>query len=133
MKLEKDLNKVVELFKVKSQEMIDKNFIRAAIDYELLLVAVLIKQYSESFNDVFLEEAEQWIYKVEEMLKNQINLDIRNEASFYKLKSLIYAYKKDNENSIQVFKKACELYKMMNCNKDIEMLKYELEKIEEAN
>ena len=133
LKLEKDLNKVVELFKVKSQEMIDKNFIRAAIDYELLLVAVLIKQYSESFNDVFLEEAEQWIYKVEEMLKNQINLDIRNEASFYKLKSLIYAYKKDNEDSIQAFEKACELYKMMNCNKDIEMLKYELEKIEEAN
>lgn len=133
LKLEKNLNKVVELFKIKSQEMLEKNFIRAAIDYELLLVAVLIRQYSESENNSFLEEAENWNYKVEEMLKNQIDLDIRNEASFYKLKSLIYAYKKSSEDSRKAFEKACELYKMMNCNKDIEMLKYELEKIEEAN
>lgn len=133
LKLEKDLNKVVELFKVKAEEMIDKNFTRAAIDYELLLIAVLIREYSESGKNTFLEEAEIWLYRVEEMLENQKNLDIRNEAAYYKLKSLNYAYRKDNENKIKAFEKACELYKMMNCNKDIEMLKYELEKIDEAN
>jgi len=133
LKLEKDLDKVAMLFKEKSNEMIEKNFTRAAIDYELLLIAILLRQYTESKKDSFLEEAENWIYKAEEMLENQNNLDIRNEAAMAKLKTLIYAYRKNDKARDEAYNKACELYKSMNCNKDIEMLKYELEKIEEAN
>ena len=130
LKLEKNLNKVIELFKNKIDEMKAINFIRAQIDYELLLIAVLLKQYTLEKKEHFLEDAEEWLYKTNEMLENENNLDIRNEAAFYKLKTLIYAYRKDDKNKKIAFEKACELYEMMNCNKDIEMLKYDLEKIE---
>lgn len=129
LKLEKDFNKVASLFELKAKEMEEKDFIRAAIDYRLLLIAVLLKQFEENLENKFLDEAEQNLEIVRDMLANKSTFDIRNEATYYKLRSLTYAYKKDKENENKFFEKACAMYKMMNCYKDIENLKYDLDRI----
>ena len=133
LKLEKDFNKVKKLFEDKAKEMEEKYFIRAAIDYRLLLIAVLLKQFEQQMDNKFIEEAEQNLDIVMDMLANKSTFDIRNEAAYYKLRSLSYAYKKDEENKNKFFEKACTMYKMMNCDKDIENLKYDLEKILNRN
>ena len=129
LKLEKDFNKVASLFELKAKEMEEKDFIRAAIDYRLLLIAVLLKQYEEHFESKFLNKIDENLEIVRDMLANKSTFDIRNEAAYYKLKSLAYAYKKEEQNKNKFFEKACSMYKMMNCYKDIENLKYELDRI----
>lgn len=120
-KLEKDLDKVYNRLIIGCENAKEKNFIRGIIDYELLIANNKIEKYeiTEDINNLKL--AKNWL-EIIQMHLDSNNKDIRNEAFFYKLKAIVAKYEKDENLKNEYGEKAIDLYKLMNCNKDIDFL-----------
>ena len=99
-----------------------ENFIRAELDYELLLIGVLITKLEKGEHKI-IEKIENELDKCEYLFNNKSYKDIRNEAQYFRYRAVIYAYKKEEELKKEYLDKAIEDYKLMNCHKDIEALK----------
>ena len=99
-----------------------ENFIRAELDYELLLIGVLIPKLEEN-NNKFIEKIENELDKCEYLFNTKSYKDIRNEAQYFRYRAIIYAYKKEEELKKEYLDKAIEDYKLINCNIDIKNLK----------
>ena len=121
-KLEKDLDKVYNILIIGCENAKEKNFIRGIIDYELLIANNKIEKYENTKDINNLKLAKNWL-EIIQMRLDSNNKDIRNEAFFYKLKAIVAKYEKNENLKNEYVKKAIDLYKLMNCNKDIDFLK----------
>lgn len=122
IKIEKDFEKICTELENKIIEMRKENFVRAELDYELLLIGVLIPRLEEGDNKI-IERIEDELDKCEYLFNTKSYKDIRNEAQYFRYRAIIYAYKKEEELKKEYLDKAIEDYKLMNCHKDIEALK----------
>ena len=122
IKIEKDSEKICKELENKIIDMRKENFIRAELDYELLLIGVLITKLEKGEHKI-IEKIENELDKCEYLFNNKSYKDIRNEAQYFRYRAVIYAYKKEEELKKEYLDKAIEDYKLMNCHKDIEALK----------
>lgn len=122
IKIEKDFEKVCKELENKIIEMQKENFVRAEIDYELLLIGVLIPKLKENEKEL-IKRIEAELDKCEYLFNTKSYKDIRNEAQYFRYRAMIYAYKKEEQLKNEYCKKAIEDYKLMNCHEDIENLK----------
>lgn len=122
IKIEKDFEKVCKELENKIVEMKKENFVRAELDYELLLIGVLISKLKENEEDL-IQRIETELYKCEYLFNTKSYKDIRNEAQYFRYRAMIYAYKKEEQLKNEYLEKAIEDYKLMNCHEDIENLK----------
>lgn len=122
IKIEKDIEKVCQELENKIYEMKKENFIRAELDYELLLIGVLIERLKENKNEL-IEKIELELDKCENLFNTKSHKDIRNEAQYFKYRAIINGYKKEEKLKNEYLEKAINNYKLMNCNEDIEELK----------
>ncbi len=98
------------------------NFTRGQADYRLLLISLLLENYTVTKDTKFLEMTNTELIACEEFLKEQDSFDIRNEALYYRLKAIYSMYADDFTKSQEFAEKAIKDYEMMNCKKDIESL-----------
>lgn len=122
IKIEKDFEKICTELENKIIEMRKENFVRAELDYELLLIGVLIPRLEEGDHKI-IEKIEDELDKCEYLFNTKSYKDIRNEAQYFRYRAIIYAYKKEEELKKEYLDKAIEDYKLMNCHKDIDDLK----------
>jgi len=123
IKIEKDVEKIINELNYKINEMKEEKFVRAELDYELLLIQVLFEKYQENVeNTKMLEQIEQELDKCEELFKTKSHKDIRNEAKYYSYRAFIYSYKNMEDSKNKYIEKAIGNYKLMNCKDDIEWL-----------
>lgn len=122
IKIEKDFEKVCKELENKIVEMQKENFVRAELDYELLLIGVLIPKLKENETEL-IKRIETELDKCEYLFNTKSYKDIRNEAQYFRYRAMIYAYKKEEQLKNEYLEKAIEDYKLMNCHEDIENLK----------
>ena len=97
-----------------------ENFVRAELDYELLLIGVLIQKIKENKEqDDLIKKIENELDKCENLFNTKSYKDIRNEAQYFRYRAILYAYKKEEELKEEYLDKAIDDYKLMNCHKDI--------------
>ena len=123
IKIEKDFEKICKELENKIIEMQKENFVRAELDYELLLIGVLIQKLEEDKKHELIERIETELDKCENLFKTKSYKDIRNEAQYFRYRAIMYAYKKEEQLKNEYVEKAIEDYKLMNCHNDIENLK----------
>ncbi len=100
-----------------------ENFVRAELDYELLLIGVLIQKIEESKEqDDIIQRIEIELDKCENLFNTRSYKDIRNEAQYFRYRAILYAYKKEENLKKEYIDKAINDYKLMNCYKDIKDL-----------
>ncbi len=121
IKIEKDSEKICKELENKIIDMRKENFIRAELDYELLLIGVLIPKLEKGEHKI-IEKIENELDKCEYLFNNKSYKDIRNEAQYFRYRAIIYAYKKEEELKKEYLDKAVDDYKLMNCYKDIQEL-----------
>ena len=98
------------------------NFTRGQADYRLLLISLLLENYSVTKNTNLLKNAHIELKACEKFLKDNDLDDIRNEALYYRLQTIYSIYTNDFEKAEEFCQKAIKDYEMMNCKKDIESL-----------
>ena len=98
------------------------NFTRGQADYRLLLISLLLENYSVTKNTNLLKNAHIELKACEKFLKDNDLDDIRNEALYYRLQTIYSVYANDFEKAEEFCQKAIKNYEMMNCKKDIESL-----------
>ena len=104
------------------EEAKQANFTRGQADYCLLLISLLLENYTVTKDTKFLEMTNTELIACEEFLKKQDTFDIRNKALYYRLKAIYSMYTDDFTKSQEFAEKAIKDYEMMNCKKDIESL-----------
>lgn len=131
IQMEKDDKKIVSVLEEKIKKMEEENFVRAQLDYELLLIGVLSNQI-ESFEKSMdiLERISRELAKCEILLKTKSVKDIRNEAKFFHYKAILSTYLHDFSKRDVYLEKANEDYQLMNDQEDMEELKKKIEQIE---
>jgi len=118
LKIEEDIDKVCDRLIDSCNNAKEKEFTRGVIDYELLIASKKIEKFENTKDLNCLDEAEKWLDEAKEILEDN-SKDIRNEAFYYKLKSIISNYKNKQEEKEEFIKKAIDLYSLMNCKQDI--------------
>jgi len=133
IKIEKDNEKIIAILEEKIKKMENVNFIRAQLDYELLLVGILINEIS------FFEKSEALILRIskelarcEELLKTKSVKDVRNEAQFFYYKAILATYLHDISKRNTYLEKAKAKYQLMNNQEDILELEKSIKMIEHA-
>ncbi len=131
IKIEKEEKKIISVLEEKIKKMEEENFVRAQLDYELLLVGVLSNQI-ESFEKSIdiIKKISKELSKCEILLKTKSVKDIRNEAKFYHYKAILSTYLHDVSKRDVYLEKANEDYQLMNDQEDMEELKKKIEQIE---
>lgn len=120
IKIESDFDKICTELKNKIDEMKKENFVRAELDYELLLIGVLLQKFQENSNNVeYLDKIEEELDKCDILFNTKSYKDIRNEAQYCKYRSIIYLYKNNKELSMKYYDMAITKFKLMNCFEDI--------------
>lgn len=123
IKIEEDFEKICTELENKIIEMKKENFVRAELDYELLLIGVLIKKIKENKEqDDLIKRIENELDKCENLFNTKSYKDIRNEAQYFRYRAILYAYKKEDNLKKEYLDKAIDDYKLMNCHKDIKEL-----------
>ena len=123
IKIEEDFEKICTELENKIIEMKKENFVRAELDYELLLIGVLIQKIEESKEqDDIIQRIEIELDKCENLFNTRSYKDIRNEAQYFRYRAILYAYKKEENLKKEYIDKAINDYKLMNCYKDIKDL-----------
>ncbi len=123
LNIEKDIEKICSLFRTRIEEMRNVGFLRAELDYELLLIALLFNKYAAKKNKSIFEEIENRLDECENILKTKFSKDLKNEATYFKLRCMEYSYKKDKTKLEEYYQNALKNYEMMNSKKDIKDLK----------
>lgn len=131
LKIERDDKKKISTLEEKIKKMEEVNFVRAQLDYELLLVGVLMNQIIsfEKSMDV-IEKISRELLKCEELLKTKSVKDIRNEAGFFHYKTILLTYLHDFSKRDEYLDRAKEKYELMNAWEDMADLKNKIRKIE---
>ncbi len=130
IKIEKDFKKVCKELENKIIEMKKENFVRAELDYELLLIGVLIQKLEEHEDkNTLTEKIENELDKCEDLFNTKSYKDIRNEAQYFRYRAILYAYKKEETLKKEYLDKAIDDYKLMNCHKDIKELNEIINKV----
>ncbi len=130
IKIEEDFEKICKELENKIIEMKKENFVRAELDYELLLIGVLIQKLGEHEDkNTLTEKIENELDKCEDLFNTKSYKDIRNEAQYFRYRAILYAYKKEDELKEEYLDKAIDDYKLMNCYKDIKELNEIINKV----
>lgn len=130
IKIEEDFEKICKELENKIIEMKKENFVRAELDYELLLIGVLIQKLGEHEDkNTLTEKIENELDKCEDLFNTKSYKDIRNEAQYFRYRAILYAYKKEDELKEEYLDKAIDDYKLMNCHKDIKELNEIINKV----
>lgn len=104
--------------------MRNENFVRAELDYELLLIGFLIKSIIDfKVDNDLIEKVEKELDKCHLLLNTKSNKDIRNEAQYFKYKTIVYFYKNEKKEADEFLEKAIKKYELMNCYDDIKELR----------
>ena len=115
IKIENYSEKIYKVLEEKITQMKKENFVRAELDYELLLIGVLMQNLRKQTEDINLvKRIEEELDKCENLFKTKSYKDIRNEAEYFKFKAMMHSYKKEDELKKEYVKKAIEDYKLMN-------------------
>ncbi|MBO5349222.1 MAG: hypothetical protein J6A89_05335 [Clostridia bacterium] len=118
--IENDSEKICKELEEKITQMKKENFVRAELDYELLLIGVLIQNLKKQTEDSnLLERIGQELNKCEKLFNTKSYKDVRNEAEYFKYRAMMYSYKKDDKLKDEYIKKAIENYRLMNCVEEI--------------
>lgn len=131
IKIEKDRNKIMTILEEKIRKMEKENFIRAQLDYELLLIGVFNEQI-ESFEKStdMIERISKELRKCEMLLRTKSTKDIRNEAQFFSYQAILFTYLGDDSKREEALEKAIEKYHQMNDKNDIVELQKKIFHIE---
>ena len=122
LKIESNFNAKYDMLVNQLQEAKQAKFTRGQADYHLLLISLLLENYTSTEDRQVLEMANKELLSCEQFLNKNDSYDIRNEALYYRLKALYYTYTDDFMQAQEFSQKAIKNYEMMNCKKDIESL-----------
>lgn len=125
-RIEQDFEKLYKFTLKNYEDSIEKKFTRGIIDYQLLLCNILLKQYKEELKSSILNETEKYLKEARFLLDNKSQLDIRNEAEYYRIGTMVNKYKEDYSSMNKSFDNACEMYTKLGSKLDIDMLKKEI-------
>lgn len=109
------------------QICIKLNFTRGMIDYLFILSNILLKGYHLDFDNSRLEKVEEFLKEVRSMLEEKNKWDIRNEAEYYRIATIVGILKKEEWKSY--YHKAVQMYQLLNAEEDIKKLDFYLSKI----
>lgn len=118
LKINTNLDENIMLLETRIEETKIVNFVRAQIDYELLLIEVLYQKYEATQDAVYLERASQLLEECEMLFESKSEKDRRNEAFYDRLKANFYQYQRKEDLAKEYFIKAYDMYDRMNCIED---------------
>ena len=117
-----DLEKLYKEILCSYKYCIDKNFIRGVIDYIFLLCNINIKKYYINNDNKCIYVIEEYLKEVRKMLDEKNKSDIRNEAEYYRIKTIICNLKNNVEKMKENYSKALSMYELLGDKEDIEVL-----------